>query len=91
MSLFPTKEDKVYERGFRAAENHWKERAEAAEARVKELEAKVTMAVNMIDLILPLAKSYKPEGQTEQAKATCRNWIAAAEDFASRTTKGGEG
>ena len=33
-----------------------------------------------IELILPLARGYRPEGQTYEARQTCRSWIEAAEN-----------
>ncbi len=38
-----------------------------------------------LELILPLAKGYAPEGQTDTAKRTCRSWIEVAEAALSLT------
>ena len=43
---------------------------------MSELAGKLAEALR---LILPLAKGYCPEGQTETARTTCRDWIVAAE------------
>ncbi len=32
-----------------------------------------------LELILPLARGYRPAGQTDTAKRTCNSWIQAAE------------
>ncbi|MGV3580029.1 hypothetical protein [Brevundimonas sp.] len=41
--------------------------------------------VEALQLILPLAKGYAPEGQTTTAKRTCASWIEAAEAALART------
>lgn len=38
-----------------------------------------------LELILPLAKGYKPDGQTEQAVRTCASWIQNAETILTNT------
>lgn len=45
--------------------------------------------VKALELILPLAKGYSPNGQTAQAKATCHSWVELAEDALSQA-KGGK-
>lgn len=47
---------------------------EAIHARVVAFDA----LVEALELILPLAKGYAPEGQSDTAKTTCRGWIEAA-------------
>lgn len=39
-------------------------------------------------LILPLAKGYRPEGQTATARATCNSWVEAAEEAIAKATGG---
>lgn len=41
-----------------------------------------------LELILPLAKGYAPEGQTDTAKKTCQSWIDVAEEAVTKA-KGG--
>lgn len=91
MSLFPTKEDKAYERGFRAAENHWKERAEAAEARVKELDAALeSIAVYGCGMLNQPAALNGPEEDWLRRRIREYERVARAALDATRTTKGGE-
>lgn len=37
-------------------------------------------------LILPLAKGYQPEGQTDTARRTCNSWVEAAEQAIAKAT-----
>lgn len=42
-------------------------------------------------LVLPLAKGYRPEGQTAAARRTCNSWIDAAEAAIAKATGGDDG
>jgi hypothetical protein len=50
--------------------------------------AAVREVVEALELVLPLAKGYRPYHQTPKARRTCDNWIAAA-DAALANLKGG--
>jgi hypothetical protein len=50
----------------------WKEIATAAEAKSQAL-------AEALELILPLAKGYRPEDQSPKARLTCDRWIDGAE------------
>lgn len=39
-----------------------------------------------LTLILPLAKGYRPEGQTDTARRTCNSWVEAAEEAIAKAT-----
>lgn len=54
------------------------------EAKVA-LEAAAAAMREGIELILPLAKGYSPDGQSAQAKQSCSRWIEAAETALSTT------
>ncbi len=51
----------------------------AARDSICGLLAEKAELLTALQLILPLAKGYQPEGQTDTARATCRSWIEAAE------------
>ena len=42
--------------------------------------AAVPDLLEALQLILPLAKGYAPEGQSLTARRTCNEWVTAAED-----------
>ena len=44
-----------------------------------DLRAKLEEAAWALEVILPLAKGYAPERQTDTAKRTCRDWVAHAD------------
>lgn len=39
-----------------------------------------------LNLILPLALGYSPEGQTATARATCQSWVDSAQKAAAKAT-----
>lgn len=40
--------------------------------------------LDAIKLVLPLAKGYRPDGQTETARKTCDSWISVAEEIVAK-------
>jgi len=66
---------------FNIAERiHSSERAaQLARQEANALRADLGELATAINLILPLAKGYRPEDQTASARVTCQSWITAAE------------
>lgn len=60
------------------AEGHYDALKAAGEA-VRPVDALMTELLDALVLVLPLAKGYRPEGQTDAARRTCNSWIEAAE------------
>jgi len=51
--------------------------------------AVVADLLDALALILPLAKGYRPEGQTDTARRTCQSWIEAAEEAIAKAESRG--
>ncbi|MFZ0271039.1 MAG: hypothetical protein WAL34_04230 [Acidobacteriaceae bacterium] len=58
---------------------------------VPKLQADNAKLRRAIELILPLAKGYSPQGQTPEARRTCNSWVEFAEDALAEPDDGEHG